>query len=630
MTRTVVKREYNIPLLSAMALALVCIIVMVVSVLLTISHVDSQAETTAHDLLKTNFAKMEADFSIAQSAARAAAWYASNVGDCDKEKIREISHQLLLTEKHIAGCGIMTTPERGGYVYSYRDTLKHDVLYDTESSEILTVDYTSREYYRMMTEGTEGWTQPYETDAVSQYQCSMATYIIPLSKDTANMRALCVDVSLDWIQDFITKELPYEGAISALYDQEGNVILQSAKDDYGDDTSMMAYEVDTSEPGTYEMAGNHYIAIVEHLSNGWRSALLIPGMSLYNYLFRVLCIVFAVMVVAYLVFFFRIIMKSRSGHVNITGFIAFFISSLVILTADALYSIRKMNNMSEDFAMQVMKGALAQIDSQLKMVEDVGQSSEWYLKYILGNDEMTYSWAHQIISINDNIEICGLAYAADYGRGAHFPCAIKNAADGKLKNKDVAANSDFYFKREYYQQARSGKSGWTKPYSSALGNDYKGHVMTYYTPVIVGGKFCALLDLDINLGKIHEKVARNIPYEDAITATFDEDNNIVSSSMRNSEESISNEEIEERNQIEHMLTDQLRKKIADKTTLRYGSTKYLAFTAKLPNGYTGALMVKQSDVHHENHTYLAGIGLFTLFIFFIIYLYLLPRIRRRE
>ena len=630
MTRSAPRRKYNVPLLSAMALALVCLLTLVGLAFFTINHVDSHAETTAHDMLRTNFSKMEAEFTIAQSAARSAAWYARNIGSSSKEKTYEIAHQLLRSEKHIAGCGIMTKPERGGYVYSYRDTINNNVFHDTEAAAIKNLDYTAREYYRMMTEGKEGWTQPYETDAIDQYQCTMASYIVPLSDDTAYAEALCVDVALDWIQEYVTKALPYEGAISALYDQEGNVILQSVRDEADDDTNMMAYEVDTSKPGTYEIGSKgKYIAIVEHLSNGWHSALLIPATSLYNYLFRVLCGVFVLMIAVFLFLFFRIIFKARRGPANITGFIGFFIVSLVILSVVSLYSIKTMNKMSEDFASQVMSGSLSQIDTQTKMIEDIGHSTEWYLKYIMSNDQQVYSWAQQIMSINNNILICGLAYASDYGKGAHFPCVIDNG-DGKFRKVDIAANSDFYFNREYYKIAKAGKSGWTKPYESYIGLGFKGYIMTYVIPIMTGGKFSALLDLDINLAAIHNKAASKIPYADAITATFDENNNIVSSSMREKDGSVSTDIQKERDLMEQTLLDQLRKKIADKTTLRYGSSKYLAFTAKLPNGCTGALIVPQDAVHHEAHTYLAAVGLFTLFFFFIVYLYLLPRIRRRE
>ncbi len=142
-----------------------------------------------------------------------------------------------------------------------------------------------------------------------------------------------------------------------------------------------------------------------------------------------------------------------------------------------------------------------EIQKVMSAVEVAAGNLVWYAEQNLSQPDSIYLVARRLVSQNDNIVGCGIAFEADYypQHGRWFEPYVTQGKDGRIETKEIGSETHNYLHADWFVKGMSASKGtWSEPYYDEAGA--RMMLCTYTLPVHdKTGRTVAVLGADVSL-----------------------------------------------------------------------------------------------------------------------------------
>lgn len=245
------------------------------------------------------------------------------------------SRRIVELNPNLNGCSITTEPNffpslgRGfsAYTVRYKDTIETEIEGD--------YDYYSKVWYKNpKLAGKPVWVDPYddfnEAGTLSSPEM-IASYSLPLYKaDKTFIGVISTDLSLPWLSESITDELPYDGAYYMMTGKNGNFLVYPDKDRLvyhtifdgvnsriHPDIIALGHEMTDGKKGSMSVnfEGTQCMVFFMPVEEaGWSIALVCPEKSLLGNYFTIVYIIIALLIAGLLLLLYHYRKQSQSNN----------------------------------------------------------------------------------------------------------------------------------------------------------------------------------------------------------------------------------------------------------------------------------------------------------------------------
>jgi len=268
--------------------------------------------------------------------------YLSSGTILDTSRCFELLEKIVASSPHILGSGFYFEPYKyvktssAAGIYAQRDKETGDIYFewdDDDTNMIDDWDYFSLDWYSLAKEsGANQWTPPALENMTTYYQL-MTTYTFPIvDRDGKFFGVLATDLSLDFLENQLIANKPYENSNVIVVDKDLRIICNPLYDNplgmtlldtpfipgfsntATDDIQTQSQDALIVKEGFFKRA----FVISEQMENGWLLAVAIPFKAAFFDLNRLLLIILIVAIVgsALLFFFSRRIIRRESKPIS--------------------------------------------------------------------------------------------------------------------------------------------------------------------------------------------------------------------------------------------------------------------------------------------------------------------------
>ena len=208
--------------------------------------------------------------------------------------------------------------------------------------------------------------------------------------------------------------------------------------------------------------------------------------------------------------------KNLSGGQNFGATISIFALAVAIILAAAYGAMMLVEENAHNAAEKLVSSVTDRIDSRVSTVESLTRETALEMKEQLDSPEGMTRLIHNFVSGNDLILGSTVAFEPyafeEYGRC--FAPYSWMGEDGKVHDRQLGEETDYY-QEEWYAEAKAGgKEYWCEPYFDEGGA--KIMMCAFSVPIIdESGKLKAVLTADIGLNELEMYINSIIPYEDS-------------------------------------------------------------------------------------------------------------------